>query len=139
MFEWKTEYSCQIAEIDKQHKRLFELASDLYDIATLDDDYDHYDEIMGIFQELSDYTVYHFQYEEKLLDEYGYDPLKVKLHKLEHGSFVKKVTKIMQEDLDKNEQQLLKDTITFIGGWVAQHILETDKNYSEFLNQKGIR
>ena len=32
-FEWKDEYSVNVAEIDKQHRRLFEIGARLYDLA----------------------------------------------------------------------------------------------------------
>lgn len=138
MFEWKSEYSLNIAEIDKQHKRLFELIGQLYQIAKVDDGYDHYDEIKAVFNELSDYTVYHFGYEEKLLAQYNYDSHETKIHKLEHGGFVNKMVKVGQQDLDKNEKKILLDVIMFAVEWIEKHILLTDKKYSEFLNSHGV-
>ncbi|MGI6092683.1 MAG: hemerythrin family protein [Veillonellaceae bacterium] len=138
MFDWKPEYNLNIAEIDKQHKRLFELAGQLYDIAKAKDGYDYYDEINRIFGELRDYTVYHFGYEEKLLAQYGYDDQETKLHKLEHGGFVNKIIQVSKQDLDKNEKQILLDVIMFAVNWIEKHILHTDKKYSEFLNSKGV-
>lgn len=138
MFDWKPEYSLNIAEIDKQHKQLFKLAADLYEIAKLNDGFDHYDDIVRVFQELSDYTVYHFGYEEKLLAQYGYDQEEMKRHKFEHGAFVMKMTKIQQQDLDKNEKKILMDVIMFAVDWIEKHIMRTDKKYSGFLNNHGI-
>ncbi|MPM35964.1 Bacteriohemerythrin [bioreactor metagenome] len=138
MFDWKPEYNLNITEIDKQHKRLFELADQLYEIAKAKDGFDYYDEINRIFQELSDYTVYHFGYEEKLLDEYGYDGHESKIHKLEHGGFVNKMIQVGKQDIDKNERKILLDVIMFTVDWIEKHILYTDKKYSAYLNSKGV-
>jgi len=138
MFDWKPEYSLNITEIDKQHRQLFKLAADLYDIAKLNDGFDHYDDIVKVFKELSDYTVYHFGYEEKLLEKYLFDPQEIKTHKFEHGAFVMKMMKIQQEDLDKNQKKILMDVIMFAVDWIEKHIMQTDKKYSGFLNSQGI-
>jgi len=66
-FEWKDRYSLNIGEIDKQHKRLFEIGARVYDLAVLNDSYDHYDEIMKTLDELLEYTEYHFRYEENIM------------------------------------------------------------------------
>jgi len=138
MFVWKNEYSCNIAEIDIQHKRLFELAGDLYVIATAKDNVDYYDDICRIFKELSDYTVYHFGYEEQLMEQHGYDLAEYRAHKWEHAAFVTKIQKIQESDLDLNQRKVLMDIIIFAVDWIEKHILATDKKYSEFFNEKGI-
>ncbi|MDD4601841.1 Bacteriohemerythrin [bioreactor metagenome] len=139
MFDWKPEYSVGIAAIDTQHKRLFELVGQLHEIARTNDGFDHYDEIVKVFNELRDYTVYHFGYEEKLFEQYNYDSHETKIHKLEHGGFVNKMIKIGQEDLDKNEKKILLNVIMFAVDWIEKHILHTDKKYSDFLNSHGVR
>jgi len=95
--KWKDEYSVNIAEIDKQHKKLFELAERVYTMANLDDDYDDYDEIMDVLKELKDYTVYHFGYEEQLMDKYGYE--RTEAHKIEHHFVVRKFRNLKEEML----------------------------------------
>lgn len=139
MFEWKPEYSCNAEDIDLQHKKLFHLIGELYDITKEKDGFDHYDDITRIFQELSDYTVYHFGYEEKLLEQYQFDAAALKMHKLEHGAFVHKLLHVQKEDLDKNENKILMEVIMFAVEWIEKHILATDKQYSEFLNSHGVK
>ena len=137
MFDWKPEYNLNITEIDKQHKRLFELAGQLYEIAKAKDEFDYYDDINRIFEELRDYTVYHFGYEEKLLEQYGFDSHEAKIHKLEHGGFVNKMIQVGKQDLDKNERKILLDIIMFTVNWIEKHILDTDKKFGNFLEEKA--
>ncbi len=136
MLKWKDTFSCNIAEIDNQHKRLFELGGKIFDAASLKDDYDHYDEIMEILNELTEYTVYHFKFEEDLMTKYGYSNFET--HKFEHDFFVKKVQKIGKRDLEGAQNEALLEIVEFVANWVAEHILKTDMQYKDFFNSKGI-
>ena len=88
----------QIEEIDKQHKRLFEIGARVYDLTLMDSAYDRYDEIMTVIQELLDYTQYHFKYEEEMLEKHNYQRLPV--HIKEHNYFVAKIKSLLARDID---------------------------------------
>lgn len=100
--------------------------------------FDHHDEAVEIFGELSNYTVYHFKYEEELMDKYDLEPQEATRHKFEHGAFVMKMVKIQKEDLDKNMDKILMDVIGFAVDWITKHILNTDKKYAAFFIEKGV-
>lgn len=137
MFAWKDEYSCGIAAIDAQHKQLFVLANELHRIATAKDGYDHYDEILGVFHKLEDYTVYHFGFEEQLMEDCNFAAQSVKEHKMEHGAFIWKLRKVAAEDLDKGEKKVVLDVIMFAVDWIEKHILHTDMKYKDVLQACG--
>lgn len=136
MFKWKDSYSCNIIEIDNQHKRLFELGSKIHSILSLKDNEDHYDEIMGVLAELKNYTVYHFQYEEELMEAHGYS--KRVYHKIEHDAFIDKISEIFNKDIDDSQRTVSLELIMFIADWIEKHILKTDFAYREFFQEKGI-
>ncbi|MCY6485684.1 bacteriohemerythrin [Clostridium aestuarii] len=138
MFKWKDEYSVGVEEINKQHKKLFALGRKLYEIVQLDDDYDHYDEIMTILDELKEYTSYHFESEEQLLNKHEYNSLEFKLHRLEHKSFINKINEYDEENIDFEQKHSILDMLTFIEKWIQQHILKTDFQYKDFFNTKGV-
>lgn len=138
MFEWTDDLSFNIKSIDQQHKRLFELGGQLYDIASSSEEFDYFDEIQKIFDELRDYTVYHFGYEEKLLEENGYDPAKLKAQKFEHAYFVSKLVRAEGKDLDEEQKQVLNDLITFFYKWIKEHILVADRQYVDLLKSKSL-
>ncbi len=135
-FKWIDKYSCNITEIDKQHKKLFEIGDRLYALASLNDAYDHYDEIMDIFNELKEYTIYHFDYEEKLMEKYGYQ--NIDSHKIEHMFLLKKAQKYEKQDIDADQLKSTNDLIAFVSDWITSHILQTDMQYKSFFNEKGI-
>lgn len=132
MFEWKTEYANGIDEIDRQHQKLFALAGDLYDIASRKDGFDYHDEILEVFGALSDYTVYHFQFEEQLMKQQGYDFKELVAHCTEHDNFINKMKKVAREDLDKTQQKVLMDVVLFVVDWIEKHILGSDRKYAAY-------
>lgn len=138
MFEWKDQYSCNIAEVDKQHKHLFRLSEDLHDLLKACEKFDQYDEIGKVLGDLADYTVYHFGFEEKLMTEHGFDNGEFRLHQAEHIAFVNKIKHLMNQDIDKNQHKVLMDALMFAVDWIEKHILDTDKKYMAFLNSKGV-
>jgi len=136
MFKWSEKYSVNIAELDNQHKKLFDIASNIYELASLKDGYDHYDEINNLFDELKSYAVYHFNTEEKLMEQYGFSGLDN--HKIEHMFFVKKLNKIEKIDIDSNQNEALFELLNFTADWITGHILKSDMEYKPHLNEKGI-
>lgn len=136
MFKWREEYSCNIEEIDKQHKRLFELGRELYSLVVLDDGYDHYDDIMNILNELKRYAAYHFNYEEELMIKYdfpGFDE-----QKFTHDAFVRKIKKFEGSDLEGQQKKVLLEVLEFTANWIEKHILKSDMQYKDYLNERGV-
>jgi hemerythrin len=135
MFNWKDSYSFGIPDIDDQHRKLFEIGSRLSYTAMLQDDYDHYDEIMQILKELTDYTEYHFSSEEEILRQYGYDGYDAQV--IEHSFFVKRLKKISGKDFENHQNEALMEILNFLSDWIGGHILESDKKYVGFLKEAG--
>lgn len=136
MFKWRNRYSCNINEIDNQHKRLLEIGSQISYIIKDKNDVDHYDEIIELLRELREYTIYHFKYEEDLMQKHGYKGLEK--HKEAHEAFVNKIIEIESKDIDENQQRVTIEILTFIADWIENHILQVDHMYKNFLNEKGV-
>lgn len=134
--KWKESYSCNIKEIDNQHKKLFEIGDNILSFVKLDDGIDRYDEIIEIVEKLKDYAIYHFQYEEKLMKDHGY--LGLGEHKKEHDEFVKKIIEFDHQDIDKEQKKVTLDLVMFVADWVEKHILGIDMQYRDYLNEKGV-
>jgi len=47
-FKWKSEYSCNIVEIDNQHKKLLQLGDQIVNLAMGDKNADYYDKILMV-------------------------------------------------------------------------------------------
>lgn len=133
IFKWNDRFCTGIEEIDKQHKKLFEIGSELYSLALLQDGQDHYDEIMMLIYELKDYTVYHFNYEEYYMDKYSF--IEMKEHKQEHSSFIDKVSELEFQDIDMGQKKVILEIIEFIANWISNHIIKKDLKYKDTFAQ----
>ena len=136
MFRWRDEFSCNVKEIDNQHKKLFEIGGRLYELVSLGNGYDHYDEIMAILTELKDYTVHHFTYEEGIMKDHGYEQYEI--HKIEHDFFIKKISRLENLNIDEKQDESLMKIISFVADWISSHIMKTDMQYKGYLNSKGV-
>jgi hemerythrin len=129
MYEMKEEYYTGIAQIDNEHKRLFELAEEAYQL--LHDEYRHdkYDELVAILQELEDYTKTHFQHEEEYMASIDYPAIFIQ--KAQHKAFIEKLESIDYEEMDDNQEQSIADILDFLTDWLVNHILKMDKLIAE--------
>jgi len=134
MFDWKENYSLGIEEIDNQHKHLLEIGTELYDLMASKErrQSDKYDEIMETIHKLKDYTVFHFDFEEGLMQKCNYSD--VDNHEKEHRTFVDKISEIEDEDIDSFQNKITMELIGFVASWIEKHILETDRKYVAELN-----
>ncbi|NLM12894.1 MAG: hemerythrin family protein [Epulopiscium sp.] len=135
MFVWKDEFSCNVDQIDSQHKQLLEIGSQLYNIVRFADSYDHYDEILECLHKLVNYTEYHFHSEEELMLASNYLPYF--FHKQEHQKFIDKVNEFLKQDIDDKQKKITMDIIIFIADWIENHILKHDIAFSKFLNSRA--
>lgn len=137
MFKWKDEYSCNITKVDEQHKRLFEYGNQLYNVISLKDGYDHYDDLMNTLEELKAYTIYHFAYEEELMERYGFAELEKQ--KIEHNDFINKIVQLNSSDIDENQKKFSIEMLVFVADWIENHILKSDLKYKDYLNELGVK
>ncbi|QAT39516.1 bacteriohemerythrin [Clostridium sp. JN-9] len=125
MIAWKDDFLVGIDEIDKQHKKLFSIANEAYELLNNDFYVDKYDKIISIIEELKDYTVFHFTFEEEYMMKIKYK--KFFPQKIQHESFIKKINEINLNDIDSNQDKALLELLDFIINWISNHILIMDK------------
>jgi hemerythrin len=132
-FQWNSTYSVKVEAMDGQHKRLFEIVSELYtamrsghgkDVAT------------GVLRRLIDYTVQHFAAEEKLMQQNGYPTLAQ--HQAEHKALTDKVL-AFKKDFDSGNASITPELMKFLQTWLTNHIHTVDQKYGDFLNAHGVR
>lgn len=133
---WRNSFSCNIKEIDSQHKKLFEISSKLNILAPICSKINFEDEILLVINELKEYAIYHFEYEEKLMKKYNFEGFEK--HHLQHDAFVKKIEEFEQKVLNFNNAEIVLKIKEFITGWITGHILKTDMMYKDFFNGMGI-
>ena len=133
-FVWEDKYSLHIAEIDRQHRKLFALFNELYDAMQQG----HGTEVIDkVLTSVVDYTAYHFAFEEKLLKEAGYR--EEAAHRAEHGKLAEQA-KLLAQRLKSagGDPTVVIATLKFLGDWLARHILVSDKHFAPFLIECGV-
>lgn len=134
MFDWNEAFSVGIEEIDEQHKRLFEIGEEIHQLMSDFSGQDKFDEITVAITKLAEYTVFHFETEEKLFAKYDYP--EVVEHELEHRKFIDYLNSIDLSHVDENQEDAIKDLLKFVALWIFKHINNTDFRYKEFLIDK---
>jgi hemerythrin-like metal-binding protein len=83
-----------------------------------------------IFDELKEYTQYHFSTEEKIWQDYFYDDAWVEWHKHAHADFISEVIKIKEES-HQSLDETIEEIVKFLTHWLAFHILDSDKRMAK--------
>ena len=125
--QWKNTYNIGISVIDEQHEKLIEILNELYDAYHMGTSKDL---ISSSLQKLIDYTNYHFDAEEEMLRENNYPGLDEQI--TEHTIFKQKITGFLNEVRKVNLLLSIK-TIDYLKDWTINHILGTDKEYSDYM------
>ncbi len=133
LFMWDARYALNIAEIDRQHQKLFALFNELYDAMQQG----HGNEVVDdVLTRVVDYTAYHFATEEKLFLQYGYS--EEAAHRAEHAKMKQQAKALVQKQRGGNGQVAIA-TLKFLCDWLNNHILVSDKKFAPFLIEKGVR
>ena len=131
--EWKDEYSVGIDSIDQQHRRLVNLINQLHTAVSYSTGEEFEREALD---ELVDYTKTHFSYEEGLMEQNGYPDFEP--HKAQHEQMIQKVNEVLAE-YKEDQDAAMKDALDYLSDWLINHINGTDKEYSSFLIEKGVK
>ena len=124
-FAFTAEYHTGIEMVDEEHAELFRIIRRANDLIMEELLHDKYDEIMGVINELRNYTIQHFSDEEEYMAGINYEGLDGQ--KKAHQMFVDKLNDINLDDLDDNQQQYLIELVDFLLMWLVNHILKMDK------------
>lgn len=125
MLVWKDDYMLGVPQIDEQHKKLFEIAGKVFSLLRDKVQFDKYDKIVELIEELKDYTVYHFESEEEYMRSIGYQ--KYFAHKAEHNHFIDRINGVDLNVIDENQNLYLLEMMDFVATWISKHILEKDR------------
>jgi len=124
MFEMKEKYKTGISLIDSEHKKLFEIGERAYQLLKDPYEMDKYDKIVGVIEELTEYTIYHFKDEEKYMESINYKRLFTQ--KIDHAGFIEKLQGVNLNKVDENQDEAIMGILTFLNDWLINHILEKD-------------
>jgi hemerythrin-like metal-binding protein len=129
---WDRSYSVNVKSCDAEHQKLFALINDLH---TAMKSGKGRTVLADIVRELETYTRTHFLAEEALLQRARYP--KFDEHRAQHGEFIARVQQF-RNDLEMGVGGDSVAVLTFLRDWLAKHIKQTDRMYSQCLNSHGI-
>lgn len=133
LITWDSSMSVNVSGIDQQHQKLVAMINELHDAMKAG----HGKDALGkILTGLISYTATHFKAEEKYFAEFKYPD--AANHIKEHVAFVKKVSDF-KNDFEHGRLTVSIETLYFLRDWLQGHIKGTDKKYSSFFNEKGLR
>jgi len=130
--KWKKNYSVNIDLIDNQHKKLFDMIDNFYENIRAKSNNELIGELIG---QMKSYVKEHFNTEERLFEKYNYPD--AEQHKKQHAEYIEKVESL-EKRLNNGQLVISFEVTNFLKQWISNHIMVTDKKYSEFMNQNGV-
>jgi hemerythrin len=130
---WSDEFSLGNPSVDKDHKRLVEICNHLIDFIKQGGRSNEFAEILS---EMTDYTLSHFEKEEKYMEKMSYP--KFEQHREQHKNYIYKVAKLNYE-LMSNDHLKPEEIISFLKKWWENHILIQDKEYELYKIESGLK
>ncbi len=131
IIEWSSAFEIGIDSVDKQHSKLVSLLNDVYIAAV---ELRGQEAILKVLRGMAEYTKEHFSFEEGLMKESNYPELKA--HMAMHLAFVEFVEKTIKR-FEMDDFVSSVELITFLFDWLKNHILNADKQFSNYYNKKG--
>jgi hemerythrin len=129
---WDDKFSVGVEEIDAQHKNLIGMVNEFYDGVKSDDQ----KALGSLLTSLIEYAVRHFATEEKYMKKFNYPGTAT--HIKEHRSFAEKATDV-QKRVDSGKLILSLEITSFVKNWIVNHVLGTDKKYSQCFIDNGLK
>ena len=131
--EWDDSFSVNVLEIDGQHLKLVEMLNEIHEAMQEGKGAS----VAGrIVNEMIEYAQSHFATEENYFEKFKYP--KAKEHTQEHLEFVKRVS-AMKQDAKAGKHGLSIEVMHFLKDWLLNHIIGSDKQYSSFFNEHGLK
>jgi len=130
LMAWNDSFSTHVGEVDSHHGKLIELINEIYRGIMLEKDKVIVDNTLD---ELVDFTVMHFGYEESLFDKYGYED--AVSHKQKHKELLAQVGDYVTRYKEGNTE-ISHELLTFLKNWLTKHILGVDQKYAAYLIAK---
>ncbi|NTV53614.1 MAG: hemerythrin family protein [Candidatus Firestonebacteria bacterium] len=131
--DFSDKYSVGIETIDKQHIKLINLINTFFEAMKAGKGGET---LKPTLAELIKYTQFHFSSEENYMQKIQYS--RYGEHKHKHEALVAKILEF-QHNLENEISGQAVLLLGFLKEWLTEHILVTDKAYSQSFIENGIR
>jgi hemerythrin len=127
---WSQQFETGNDTVDSQHKKLFEIVNNL---AAAVEQNNLETQVTGTLKALEIYAVEHFVAEEELMERSFY-PNRTRHHN-EHGLFAAELKHLLNRHA-QGSATLANAVSSFVGNWLAKHILTEDLEFIRWCQQK---
>ena len=129
LIEWQDSFSVGVAAVDSDHKVLISLLNQLYEAREGGQSQDVVGSVMNV---LIEYTMSHFQREERLMELGGYPEIE------EHREMHRRLTAQVQTfraQYEQGRQAAVGELFEFLKNWLIGHILMVDTRYRPWVEK----
>ena len=131
LIEWGEELEIGLPSVDGQHEKLVSIINTLNDALEIGS---ANRVLSSVFDDLCDYTQFHFAYEEKLFKQYHYK--ETEKHIQEHQELIANI-RVLKRKMREGDFMVSVETMSFLKDWLSVHILQSDKAFVPYLLEKG--
>ena len=129
--EWSPEFETGVPEMDKQHRRLLDMANSFH-TALKEGKKEKAREILIDFTKA---LFNHLRDEERFMEKIGYPELEnhVKLHRSLAG-----MIKEVRDEFERNDHRAFTRSLSLIMSWLLTHIKKSDRKYGIFMREQAL-
>jgi len=133
MIKWEERYNIGDADVDKQHRAIFDMFND-FEAFIKEDRGEAY--LEKYFPSLDIYAQAHFKHEEALMEKYQCPAARE--NKEAHHAFLAKITdfKKKYKSSRKDNRALMVQVHGFIEAWIVEHIIGVDSQLKDCIKNK---
>jgi hemerythrin-like metal-binding protein len=134
---WQESFATGVDEIDEQHQILVHTLNEANARLTDESSIELLD---AITRDLLSYALYHFETEERLMEEHDYPRERgddAELHMQQHRAFSAKVVAV-REEIKAGRRIPRDELLAFLNNWLINHILNTDKRLGAYIVARGL-
>ncbi|HAN77602.1 MAG TPA: hypothetical protein DCQ31_07420 [Bacteroidales bacterium] len=132
LLKWGDDFILNIDVIDKQHYNWINLINKLY--AGMREGRAK-DMLASYFDEIVDYTNYHFTFEEQQFAKFGFE--NETEHKEYHKSFINRILELKREFM-QDKPFVVYELMSYLKEWVGHHVQVSDRSYVKLFKKKGM-
>jgi hemerythrin len=130
-FQWDNCFVTSLDMVDEQHHALVDIINRFGDLLTQPGGAPQ-EEVDRVFDELANYSKFHFDEEDAMMRACGLDSRHVTHHCAAHTKFLQDVTQ-MHAATDHTDHESARHLLTFLTNWLVHHILGTDQRMAALM------
>ena len=112
--------------MDEQHQRLIDILNQFYEAIEKGE---REEAIQSLLQGAEEYTVFHFDSEERFMEDIGFPELEA--HRKAHQNLINEVNSA-KEKYAQGDKGAVRSLAAFLLSWLYTHIAKTDRKYGDY-------